>query len=84
MCMKVSFATVLKPCFALMLAGAILLPQRSSANVTKTNNSNALNTGASWVGGVVPGASDVMIFDSTLKLSTYAAIPYLRRRWEAT
>jgi hypothetical protein len=70
--MKFSFTTIVKLSFTLMMAAGILLPQRSSANVTKANNSTALTNGASWVLNVAPGASDVAIFDSTLKLSTNA------------
>src|SRR5688572_26220352 len=38
----------------------------------KANNSAPLNTGASWVSGTVPGATDVAIFNETLTLSTAA------------
>jgi len=70
--MQFSFTTMVKLSLALMLGAGILLPQSSSANVTKANNSTALTNGASWVLGVAPGAGDVAIFDSTLKLSSFA------------
>src|SRR5664280_1811757 len=49
-----------------------MLPQRSSADVTKANNSITLTNGASWVLGVAPSAGDVAIFDGTLKLANFA------------
>ncbi len=70
--MKFSFTSTIILSFALILGAGILLPQSSSADVTKANNSLALTNGASWVSGVAPGASDVAIFDNTLKLSTNA------------
>jgi len=42
------------------------------ADQTKANNSTALNVGGSWVSGVVPGATDVAVFDTGLTLSTFA------------
>jgi autotransporter-associated beta strand protein len=57
---------------ALMLGAGILLPQSSSADVTKANNSTSLTNGGSWVLGVAPGTGDVAIFDSTLKLGSFA------------
>jgi autotransporter-associated beta strand protein len=45
-----------------------------AADIVKTNNADALNLGSSWVGGLVPTAGDLMIFDSTLdgSFSSYA------------
>jgi fibronectin-binding autotransporter adhesin len=43
-----------------------------AADVVKANNSTALNDVGSWTGGVVPTASDVALFDSTLTLATAA------------
>ena len=37
-----------------------------AANVFKANDTDNLNLGTSWVGGVVPGASDVAVWDSTV------------------
>lgn len=70
--MQFSFTTTVKLSLALMLGAGILLPQSSSANVTKANNSTTLTNGGSWVLGVAPGTVDVAIFDSTLKLSSFA------------
>lgn len=52
---------VLLACLPLGLAA-----QAQAAEVQKANNATALNTTGSWVGGVVPGASDIALFDSTL------------------
>jgi fibronectin-binding autotransporter adhesin len=45
-----------------------------AADIVKTNNATALNAPGSWVGGVVPTAADLAIFDSTLdgSFSSYA------------
>ena len=72
MSMKASVGTAVKLSLALILGAVIMLPQRSSADVTKSNNSTTLTNGASWVLGVAPGAGDVAIFDSTLKLASFA------------
>lgn len=72
MFMKCSFGTTVKLSFALIQGAVIMLPQRSSADVTKANNSTTLTNGASWVLGAAPGAGDVAIFDSTLKLASFA------------
>ncbi|HXT11611.1 MAG TPA: hypothetical protein VN873_08605, partial [Candidatus Angelobacter sp.] len=37
-----------------------------AGNVTKANNTDALNLGAAWVGGVAPGSSDVALWDATV------------------
>lgn len=37
-----------------------------AADVVKDNNATALNVGASWVGGTVPGASDVAVWNATV------------------
>ncbi len=38
----------------------------SAATIKKANNTNALNTTTSWGGGVVPGASDIALWESTV------------------
>ncbi len=43
-----------------------LVAQTQAAEIQKANNTTALNLTGSWVGGVVPGASDIALFDSTL------------------
>ena len=48
---------------------AIAFAESSRAQeVVKANNSDALNLGSSWVGGSVPTASNVAVWDSTLTL----------------
>src|ERR1041384_7900204 len=37
-----------------------------SADIVKANNADALNLTTSWVGGVVPGNSDVAVWNSTV------------------
>jgi autotransporter-associated beta strand protein len=57
------------PRLAAPLLGSIatLLPA-SGAEVQKANNTSALNTAASWTGGVVPGAADVALWNSTVSI----------------
>ena len=38
----------------------------SAATITKANNTTAISSAGSWVGGVLPAAGDVMLFDSTI------------------
>ncbi len=61
-------------CF--LLACLPLLPamQVDAAEIQKANNALTLNLTTSWVGGVVPGASDIALFDSTVTASKSAAI----------
>jgi len=42
------------------------LPFIAGDQLTKANNPNALNDPGSWVGGVVPGPSDVAVWDATV------------------
>lgn len=37
-----------------------------AADIAKTNNTDSLDLGSSWVGGVAPGAGDVAVWDSTV------------------
>ncbi|MBC7782736.1 MAG: hypothetical protein H7144_02770, partial [Burkholderiales bacterium] len=37
-----------------------------AAPISKADNLDALNLTTSWVGGVVPGATDVAVWDSTI------------------
>src|SRR6266498_1745349 len=39
---------------------------KASAQIVKANNTDNLNLGTSWVGGVVPGAADVALWDATV------------------
>jgi autotransporter-associated beta strand protein len=41
-------------------------------DLIKDNNTDALNLGSSWVDGVVPGASDVAVWDSTVTAGSLA------------
>ena len=46
---------------------ALLVAARAeAADVIKTNNTDALNLGTSWVGGNAPTSSDVAVWDSTV------------------
>lgn len=45
-----------------------------SAEIKKADNTNGMNNTSSWVGGAVPGAGDIALFDSTLTVSRSAAI----------
>lgn len=49
--------------WCVFLVGAQVL---FAADVVKDNNATALNVGASWVGGTVPGASDVAVWNATV------------------
>lgn len=49
-----------------MLAALAFLLGASAAQadvVVKANNTNALNLGTSWIGGVAPGANDIAQWD---------------------
>ena len=51
----------------IVTACVLALGQTASvADIVKTNNTDNLNLGSSWVGGVAPGASDVAVWDSTV------------------
>lgn len=47
------------------IAFLVTLPL-SGADLSRANNSNALNLTGAWVGGVVPGSSDIAVWDSAL------------------
>src|SRR5688572_29681622 len=61
---------------AVTAAAALLLPilNVNGADVLKDNNTNALNTPTSWVGGVVPGDLDIALWDSTVLGANSSAI----------
>lgn len=52
----------------------IALGQLHAVEISKENNTNALNLTGSWVGGVVPGSSDIAVFDSTLTTNRSSVI----------
>src|SRR6516162_6969000 len=60
----ISFHKTLARILALggLLAGATAF----GANVNKDNNTDDLNLGTSWVGGLPPTSSDVALWDSTV------------------
>ena len=43
-----------------------LTPRAAAATLTKANNINNLNSTSSWVGGVVPGSTDIALWNSTV------------------
>jgi autotransporter-associated beta strand protein len=52
---------------ALPCAAALILSLPATAgNVVKTNNTDNLNLGSSWVGGVPPALTDVAVWDNTI------------------
>jgi len=63
----ISLRRLSKP--ALLLAGVLAVmsgPLAQAAQISKANNTDNLNLTTSWVGGVVPGASDTAVWDSTV------------------
>jgi autotransporter-associated beta strand protein len=52
-----------------------------AANITKANTSDALNVGTSWVGGVVPTAADVAVWDSTVTAANTNSILGANTNW---
>src|SRR4051812_17128725 len=58
---------VLATSIAALLAGSAAFPHAASAAViVKDNNVDNLNLTTSWVGGTVPGAADVALWNSTV------------------
>ena len=57
--------------FALAALGGTSL---HAADIPKADNTTALNVGTSWVGGNVPGAGDVALYDNTVTAARSAAI----------
>ena len=50
----------------LVAAAALALPSARAAEIVKASNTTALNATGSWVGGVLPGVNDIMVWNSTL------------------
>ncbi len=48
------------------LTASCLASVATAANLTKANNANNLNLTTAWTGGVVPGAADIAVWDSTV------------------
>jgi autotransporter-associated beta strand protein len=59
-------------CAAVVCLGFAL--SAGAADRVKANNSTALNSASSWVGGVLPAAGDVIIFDSTVSAANTASL----------
>lgn len=55
------FPRPLVPALACLFSGSLW-----AADVTKSNNANVLNDGASWVGGSVPTSGDVALWENTV------------------
>ena len=60
--------------YFLLISTPFAFSYLQAADIFKADNSTALNDGASWVGGVVPGASDIAVFDSTLSAGLSAPV----------
>ncbi len=44
----------------------VVATSAQAADIVKANNSNDLNLGSSWIGGTVPTASDVAVWNNTV------------------
>lgn len=79
--MKLFPAASLRSFFACaILVSSLSLPARA-ADMTKADNTNALNLGTAWAGGVVPGAGDVALWDSTQTVNRANAIGTSTSTW---
>jgi len=58
----VTALTLIAPVFVF----AVFASVGEAASISKDNNTDDLNLGSSWVGGTVPGASDVAVWDGTV------------------
>jgi autotransporter-associated beta strand protein len=58
---RISHAALIGVSTAFLLGGHALW----AADVVKTNNTDNLNLGSSWVGSTAPGSSDVAVWDNT-------------------
>ncbi|MEO0055158.1 MAG: hypothetical protein RLZZ50_1105, partial [Verrucomicrobiota bacterium] len=58
--------------YAALLSGPIGIGPLYAADIFKADNADALNTEASWVGGIVPTAADIAVFDSSVTGSSFA------------
>lgn len=66
--------TLKRTSLALLISATISVATLQAADVVKNNNTNALNLTTSWVGGVVPTATDVALWDSTVTAANTAAL----------
>lgn len=56
------------------LVACVPLAQLQAAEISKADNTTTLSSTGSWVGGTVPGADDIALWDSTLATNRNAAI----------
>src|SRR4051812_4715050 len=69
------FSSCLLSCRRLVVPlAAMLLPPAVRADVTKANNTSALNTAASYVENIVPGTSDLIVYNSTVTAANTTAL----------
>lgn len=60
--------------FAILTVGILFSPGLYAQTISKANNSLPLNSGSSWVGGVVPDQGAVAQWDSSASSTTTAAL----------
>jgi fibronectin-binding autotransporter adhesin len=60
--------------FFLSLLAMASMNQIQAANISKANNADGLDLTSSWVDGVVPGAADVAVWDSTVLAANTTAL----------
>ncbi|HET6408147.1 MAG TPA: hypothetical protein VFG14_09725, partial [Chthoniobacteraceae bacterium] len=57
---------VLSASIAVLLGSGSVAVPKANAQIVKANNTDNLNLGSSWVGGVAPGAADLALWDATV------------------
>lgn len=67
-----SLASVVAPLTALIVVS--FAGQAMAAPIVKANNADALNLTTSWVGGAVPGAADIAVWDATVNANQTVAL----------
>ncbi|MBK8094869.1 MAG: autotransporter-associated beta strand repeat-containing protein [Verrucomicrobiaceae bacterium] len=65
---------LLQSCRAITAAAVVYVSPSASADVTKADNTTALNLGGSYTGGVAPTGTDLLLIDSTLTAARTAAL----------
>ncbi|MBI3882261.1 MAG: autotransporter-associated beta strand repeat-containing protein, partial [Verrucomicrobia bacterium] len=50
----------------LLIALVLFGPKANAANFIRANTTNVINQAGAWVGGVLPGTGDILIWDSTV------------------
>lgn len=61
-------------CILVLMATLLIAPRAYAGDVIRANNNTALNLSGAWVGGVLPGANDVAVWDSTVTVDRSSAI----------